>query len=136
LRPPKVSSLRAEHVVVGWKDTREARRAIQDALPLLRRAARVLVVELSETTEEKGAAQEAVAEVVRYLDRHRVKADALVQVSEGGSGVKQLIELALQEGADLIVAGAYGHSRLGEWLFGGMTRGLLAESPICCLFSH
>jgi nucleotide-binding universal stress UspA family protein len=50
--------------------------------------------------------------------------------------VKQLIELALQERADLIVAGAYGHSRLGEWIFGGMTRGLLAESPICCLFSH
>lgn len=134
--PRKVSSLRAEHVVVAWKDTREARRAVYDALPLLRKAARVLVVELSETTEEKGTAEEAVTEVVRYLDRHRVKADSLVQVLERGTGAKQLIGLAQNEGADLIVAGAYGHSRLGEWIFGGMTRGLLAESPMCCLFSH
>ena len=134
--PRKVSSLRAEHVVVAWKDTREARRAVYDALPLLRKAARVLVVELSEATEEKGTAEEAVTEVVRYLDRHRVKADSLVQLLQRGTGVKQLIGLAQNEGADLIVAGAYGHSRMGEWIFGGMTSGLLAESPMCCLFSH
>jgi nucleotide-binding universal stress UspA family protein len=40
------------------------------------------------------------------------------------------------ENIDLLVAGAYGHSRLGEWVFGGVTRELLAESPVCCLFSH
>jgi nucleotide-binding universal stress UspA family protein len=44
--------------------------------------------------------------------------------------------MAQDEGADLLVAGAYGHSRLGEWMFGGMTRDLLATSPFCCLMSH
>jgi nucleotide-binding universal stress UspA family protein len=47
-----------------------------------------------------------------------------------------LIGLAKAEGTDLIVAGAYGHSRLGEWVFGGVTRDLLASSPVCCLLAH
>jgi nucleotide-binding universal stress UspA family protein len=47
-----------------------------------------------------------------------------------------LIRIAKAEGADLIVAGAYGHSRLGEWVFGGVTRDLLASSPVCCLLAH
>ena len=133
--PPKVKSLSAEHVVVGWKDTREARRAVYDALPLLRKAARVLVVEIVEASE-KGAAQDQVSDVVHYLVRHQVHADARVVPLEVGSGAKQLLRSAEDEGADLLVAGAYGHSRLGEWVFGGMTRELLATSPICCLLSH
>jgi nucleotide-binding universal stress UspA family protein len=47
-----------------------------------------------------------------------------------------LTQIAKDNGADLIVTGAYGHSRLGEWVFGGMTRDLLATSPVCCLMSH
>jgi nucleotide-binding universal stress UspA family protein len=47
-----------------------------------------------------------------------------------------LLRLAEETSADLVVAGAYGHSALGEWIFGGMTQGLLADSRICCLFSH
>jgi Universal stress protein family len=58
------------------------------------------------------------------------------RLHQEGSGAAQLIRLAQDEGADLIVAGAYGHSRLGEWMFGGMTRDLLAKSPTCCLMSH
>jgi nucleotide-binding universal stress UspA family protein len=57
-----------------------------------------------------------------------------VIIHQGGSGAAQLIRLAQDEGADLIVTGAYG--RLGEWMFGGMTRDLLATSPFCCLMSH
>ena len=59
-----------------------------------------------------------------------------VIIHQEGSGAAQLVRLAQDEGADLIVAGAYGHSRLGEWMSGGMTRDLLATSPICCLMSH
>jgi nucleotide-binding universal stress UspA family protein len=47
-----------------------------------------------------------------------------------------LIDLSSAEGADLIVTGAYGHSRLGEWIFGGVTRELLASSPVCCFMSN
>ena len=48
----------------------------------------------------------------------------------------QILRQANLEGADLIVAGAYGHSRLGEWIFGGVTQELLASSPVCCMLSH
>jgi nucleotide-binding universal stress UspA family protein len=49
---------------------------------------------------------------------------------------RQLVRMAKDEGADLIVTGGYGHSRLGEWMFGGMTRGLLNEAPVCVMMSH
>jgi nucleotide-binding universal stress UspA family protein len=59
-----------------------------------------------------------------------------VILEQKGSGAEQLIRVAQEERADLLVTGAYGHSRLGEWIFGGMTRELLATSSICCLMSH
>jgi nucleotide-binding universal stress UspA family protein len=66
-----------------------------------------------------------------------VKAEARVETQlVGSTGADQIIGLALDEGADLLVTGAYGHSRLNEWVFGGMTRDLLTSSPICCLMSH
>ena len=95
----------------------------------------MLVVEICESSE-KGAAQEEVSDVVRYLRRHQVRVDSSVVPLEEGKGANQLIRTAQEEGADLLVAGAYGHSRLGEWVFGGITRELLAKSPICCLLSH
>lgn len=120
--PEGVSSLRAEHVVIGWKDTREARRVVQDALPFLHEASRVTVVEIYTAGEESRA--------------HRINGGARVIPNQQGSGAAQLLTLAQNEGADLLVTGAYGHSRLGEWVFGGMTRDLLATTSICCLMSH
>lgn len=133
--PAAVKSLAADHVVIGWKDTREARRAIQDALPFLHEAKRVTVVEICEEPR-MDAARLQLDDLVRYLAQHRIKAERRVEIQAHGSGADQLITLAEDDGADLLVTGAYGHSRLNEWVFGGMTRDLLASSPICCLMSH
>ncbi len=133
--PAAVRSVVADHVVIGWKDTREARRAVQDALPFLREARRVTVVEVCEK-DEMDIARHHVADVIRYLAQHRVKAESRVEIQAEGSAADQIIGLAEDEGADLLVTGAYGHSRLNEWVFGGMTRDLLTSSPICCLMSH
>lgn len=133
--PDGVGRLRCEHVVVGWKDVREARRAIKDALPFLHEAARVLVAEVCDA-DDRSAAQEHVDDVVRYLARHRVKASGSVSASREGSAAATLMQLAHTEGADLLVAGAYGHSRLGEWIFGGVTGDLLASCPFPCLMTH
>jgi nucleotide-binding universal stress UspA family protein len=133
--PDGVGSLRAEHVVIGWKETREARRVVVDALPFLHEAARVTIVEICEEREERSA-QEHINDVVAYLTKHRIKSVARVLLDRQGSGAAQLIKLAQDEGADLLVTGAYGHSRLGEWTFGGMTQDLLNTSPVCCLMSH
>jgi nucleotide-binding universal stress UspA family protein len=133
--PEGVSVMRADHIVIGWKDTREARRAVRDALPFFREATRISIVEICAPGEE-GAAQQHMNDVVRYLNRHRIIGGPRIILHRDRSGAALLIRLAQEEGADLLVTGAYGHSRLGEWIFGGVTRELLATSPICCLMSH
>jgi nucleotide-binding universal stress UspA family protein len=133
--PAAVKSLTADHVMIGWKDTREARRAVQDALPFLHEAKRVTVLELCEK-EQMETARNHVDDVIRYLAQHRINAERRVEIQARGSRADQIIEWADDEEADLLVTGAYGHSRLNEWMFGGMTRDLLTTSPICCLMSH
>jgi nucleotide-binding universal stress UspA family protein len=133
--PDGAAAPRAEHVVIGWKDRREARRAVRDALPLLQDAGRVTIVEICNRGEED-AARDHMDDVARYLERHRINGGPRVILHQNGSGAAALIKVAAEEGADLLVTGAYGHTRLGEWMFGGVTRDLLATSPICCLMSH
>jgi nucleotide-binding universal stress UspA family protein len=135
LVPENVDSLQPDNIVIGWKETREARRAVLDALPLLQEATRVTVVEICEPGQE-ATAQNHLDDVAKYLARHRIGGGLRVILQQEGSGAAQLIQLAQDEKAELLVTGAYGHSRLGEWIFGGMTRDLLATCPICCLMSH
>ena len=133
--PGGLKTLVAEHVLIGWQDTREARRAVWDALPFLRQAKRVTIIEICEG-DQKEAAHHQVNDVVLYLARHKVKAEGRVETRLTGSGAHQIMGFAEDEGADLLVTGAYGHSQLNEWVFGGMTHDLLTSSAICCLMSH
>jgi len=135
LVPEHAHELRADRVVIGWKDTREARLAVHDALPFLKRASQVSIVEIC-TSDEQDSARRRVRDVARHLQRHGVKSETDVRVHMAESDAHQLVRLAKDNGADLIVTGAYGHSRLGEWVFGGMTRGLLDEAPFCLMMSH
>lgn len=133
--PEHVHELQADRIVVGWKDTREARLAVQNALPLLRKASVVTVVEIC-TSAQQDLARQRVRDVARYLERHAVKCEVEVRVHMAQSDASHLIHVAKDSKADLIVSGAYGHTRLGEWIFGGMTRGLLDDSPFCLMMSH
>jgi nucleotide-binding universal stress UspA family protein len=133
--PAGVDTLKAERILIGWKDTREARRALRDSLPLLHEAKSVAVVEVCDDGME-ATAQQHVADVARYLARHRIAVGSATAGAAKHGIANHLIDLASAEGADLIVTGAYGHSRLGEWIFGGVTRELLASSPVCCLMSN
>lgn len=133
--PDEIDSLKAEHVVIGWSDRREARRAVQDALPFLKKASRVSVVKICKLGEEQESL-EATGDVVGYLKRHRVEVGPEVVLHKDDTGAAQIIGFAQEEDADLIVTGAYGHSRVGEWIFGGVTHDLLRSSPLCCLMSH
>jgi nucleotide-binding universal stress UspA family protein len=135
LVPPGLASLHGDHAVVAWKDSREARRAVSDALPLLAAARRVSVIEVVDGAG-RGAAQDRVAAVAKFLGRHGIVATPRVLDAIDRSEAELLVDHALQDGADLLVAGAYGHSRLGEWIFGGMTRSLVTACPMCCLLSH
>ena len=133
--PDGVTGIPGQCVVVAWKDTREARHAVQGALPYLKIAKHIALIEIAEEVLET-AAHEQLNDVETYLLRHGVEVSNKSVLNPKGSVVDQLRSVAKSEGADLIVAGAYGHSRLGEWVFGGVTRELLERSDICCLFSN
>ena len=129
--PPNVDELPSAKVVIGWKDSREVRRAISDALPLLRLAQEITVVAVSPTLEG-----EAWAEVQGYLARHRLPCSFVYRREQETEAARIILDTARMIGAGLIVTGAYGHRRLSEWLFGGVTRELSFHSPVCCLMSH
>lgn len=118
------------NVVIGWKNTQEARRAVADALPILSRAERVAVACIDESPED------ALDEVVQHLARHGVPVRAVRRRIDDETVVGALLDIADESGAGLIVAGAYGHSRLREWMFGGVTRDLLRTSTLPFLVSH
>jgi nucleotide-binding universal stress UspA family protein len=122
-------------IVVAWKDSRESRRAVVDALPFLRAAADVCVVEICHDDEITGACART-ADVAAFLACHGVKAKSEAHAAAHGSVAERLIALARQKAAGLIVMGGYGHARLREWAFGGVTQEMLKTSPICCLLSH
>ena len=121
--------------MIAWKDTRECRRAVRDALPFLQQAKEVLLVGIGEG-ESESHAKRTLSDVAAYLLRHRVAAAQEVWQQARGPVAAELLRHVQDEKADLIVAGGYGHSRLGEWLFGGVTHELLASSPVCCMLSH
>ncbi|HSC66039.1 MAG TPA: universal stress protein [Caldimonas sp.] len=123
-----------ERVLVGWKDTREAARAVRDALPLLRDARLVSLVEVGppKTDGERDGSLDAAS---AWLDSHSIPFDAhreigLAEVAE------QLLSRASDLDVDLIVCGGYGHSRLREWTLGGVTRHLLGHMTVPTLLSH
>jgi nucleotide-binding universal stress UspA family protein len=132
--PSTAHGANLNRVLIGWKDTRETRRAIVDALPLLRKAAFVAVAEIARESE-LNSARARVLQVVEWLKRHGVLAEPITSVSSGEDTI-HLDKLAHEQKADVIVAGAYGHNRLREWILGGVTRDLLLRANRCSLVSH
>ena len=132
--PHTVQKLALERVVVAWNDSRETRRAIADALPLLQQAAHVTVAEIA-APGDLAAAHKNLEDVSDWLRRHGVEAESSATPTTGDDAAG-LYAIAQDLGADLIVAGAYGHSRLMEWALGGVTRDLLLRQDFCALLSH
>jgi nucleotide-binding universal stress UspA family protein len=135
IAPENVSWLDLRSVLVAWKDTLEARRAIADSLPMLRKAKEVTVAEIVEAGDSRPAAVSRVRDVVAWLSRHGVSASELVP-ERSGDVIAQLDGIAADVGAGVVVAGAYGHSRFRELILGGMTEHLITQSKRCVLLSH
>lgn len=129
--PPGIDHLEARRVMVAWKDTWEARRAILDSLPILRLASRVDVVAVTRGGEKSGA-----PDITDYLSAHGIHATSAEHRFEGESDAETLLDLASDHAADLIVMGAYGHGRVREMVLGGVTRFVLRNSSVCILLSH
>lgn len=132
--PPGLDDLQGRSITVAWKSTREARRALSDALPFLKEAETVTLLHVAEAAEERS--EVAIADAVAFLKRHAIAAmTRSAPAARLGAG-DAIIAAAVRDSAGLIVAGAYGHSRLREWAFGGVTRELVQRSPVPCLFSR
>lgn len=135
--PDQINWLDLRSVLVAWKDTPEARRAVADALPMLRKAKDVVVVEIPETDDDHSAVMAHVSDVAAWLARHGVTATARVPEATGSEpAAVELERLAGDVGAGLIVAGAYGHSRFRELILGGVTQYLVTQTARCVLLSH
>ncbi len=133
--PPAVQWLDLRSVLVAWKDVREARRAVFDALPILAAAKEVTIAEIPEQDTDRADALSRVADVAAWLRGHGIVANT--NVPEKPAGVsEQLDTIAANVGAGAVMAGAYGHSRLREWVLGGVTRHLATESRRCAFLSR
>jgi nucleotide-binding universal stress UspA family protein len=124
------------NILVAWSGTRESARALHDAMFLLERAETVTVLEVDRPDTEGGASDLAAADVVAALKRRGIAAKAETTVSDGTPIADIILSLAADLTADLVVMGAWGHSRLREFVLGGVSRGILQEMTVPVLMSH
>jgi len=134
--PPRSTASRLGRIEVGWNAGREAVRAVADALPLLVRAAAVEVLIIDPERSRGDHGQEPGADIARYLARHGAKVDIRRLSSDGEDVGRLLLSQAAAFGADLLVMGAYGHARLNELIFGGVTRTALHDAGLPVLMSR
>ncbi|QKV18146.1 universal stress protein [Oricola thermophila] len=130
------AALKPKRVLVGWNATKESARAVHAALDTLKEAEQVNIVLVDPLASEFGQGEEPGADIAAYLARHDIRVTVDVLASGGRSVSDTLLQHAGDVDAGLLVAGAYGHSRIREFLFGGATRDLLANEQIPVLMSH
>jgi len=124
------------NILVAWNASAQATRALTDALPLLARAGRVHVLTVNAGSEDDGHGEVPGADIALWLSRHGVKAEVDETWAADVDIGEWLLSRAADLGVDLIVMGAYGHSRLRELVLGGATRTMLASMTVPVLMSH
>jgi nucleotide-binding universal stress UspA family protein len=122
-----------ENVLIAWNGSREATQAVHDALPLMAMAKGVTVLRADLESEEDS---ELSAELVRHLGRHGLPAEAALVRRDNLTLFDLVMARAVELESDLIVMGAYGHSRWREMILGGMTRDMLNKMSVPVLMTH
>jgi nucleotide-binding universal stress UspA family protein len=125
-----------ERVIVAWNGSREATRAVHDALPLLRAAKSVSVFSIAAQAGESPESRWPGADIAAHLSRHGVPVTTRHTIADPVSVADALLNSASDDGADLIVMGAYGRSQLRELVLGGVTRDVLRMMTVPVLLSH
>jgi len=123
----------AEHVLIAWNGSREAARAVADAMPILEASARVSVLAVDPGSALGDAPG---ADIALHLARHDIAVEAAQMESQGLSPADILLNRAADLSVDMIVMGAYGRSRLREFVLGGVTRDILRHMTVPVLMSH
>jgi nucleotide-binding universal stress UspA family protein len=123
-------------VVIAWNGRREAARALADAAPFLEQADVVTIVVIGAGRDDREPGAKAGDDAAAHLARRGLKADVRNIDDLGGGQGAALLASAEALGADLIVMGGYGHSRVREFVFGGLTRDLVKSSRIPLFMAH
>ena len=131
----KVSSP-ARRVVIAWKPTAEAARAVHEALPLMAASSQVDVLMIDPQVAEGRHGQQPGADIARHLSRHGLTVNVVSSPREGRSDGAAILRHVQDVGADLLVMGGYGHARWREVVLGGATRSILEGARCAVLFSH
>lgn len=124
------------HALVAWNASREAARALHDALPLLANASHVHVLTMGPAGPGNGHGEDPGADIALFLARHGLKVTVHRDAGTDGDYGNRLLSRAFDLSADLIVMGAWGHSRLRERVLGGVTRTLLETMTVPVLMAH
>ncbi|MGO4570827.1 universal stress protein [Microvirga sp. 2TAF3] len=123
-------------ILVAWRDTRETARAVAEAAPFIEKATRTDVLVVDPKTEIAGGQPAPDIDLARHLDRYGTNVEVSL-LESGGRAVSEIIlDQARRMSADVIVMGAYGHSRAREWILGGATRDMLEGSEFPILMAH
>ena len=125
-----------QRVVVAWDASREAARAVSDAMPILERAESVLVVIVNPESTPLGHGEVPGADIGAYLARHKVEVEVQRVPSGELSVADALLSYVADREADLLVMGAYAHSRVRELVLGGVTRTMLESMTLPVLMAH
>jgi nucleotide-binding universal stress UspA family protein len=123
-----------DHVLVCWDGSRAAARAVADALPFLKKAKQVEIVIVSEKPNKKD--EIPGADLGQHLARHGLKVEIKHITSPDIGVASTILSYAADSGTDMIVMGGYGHSRLREFVLGGVTRGMLESMTVPVSMSH
>jgi len=134
--PPRHTVSGIHRILVAWNATRESIRAVADAIPVLVKAKAVEVLVVDHQRRPEGHGQEPGADIARHLARHGAHVEVLRLSSDGKDVGRLLLSQAAAFGADLLVMGAYGHTHLREWMFGGVTRTVFYEAGLPVLMSR
>ena len=126
-----------KRILVCWNASRESVRAVNDAMPLLQAADKVTILAVNPDKTRNGDHGDIPsADIALYLARHGVKAEAASTQTDQSDIGEIILSRAFDVDADMIVAGAYGHSRTKEWILGGVTKTLLHETTVPAFMSH
>ena len=124
------------HIIVGWDGSRTASRALHDAMPLLTAAETVELLSIRLDNHPDDAGDIAAIDISAHLARHGVNVETRLLVGEDIEPADLLLSHVSDSGAELVVMGAYGHSRFRELVLGGMTRRILQSMTVPILMSH
>ncbi|MFT5067300.1 MAG: nucleotide-binding universal stress UspA family protein [Yoonia sp.] len=130
------NALAPKSILVGWNNSLSAARAVRAALPMLKNAENVTVACIDPTATKWADGENPGADLASWLSHHGCRV-TVQEFPTGGKTVSEVIlEHAVEQGADLVVMGAYGHNRLNEKIFGGTTQSMIQQQDLPVFFVH